>query len=208
MTTAAGTKTQRGRKRSEDSRQAILAASLELLAAHGYGGLTIEAIAARAGTGKQTIYRWWPSKAAVVLEALNADVSLLVTVPQAGTARERLAGFLRETFAGVVRQPEIAGILRALMAAAQLDSDFGRQFEREFLARRRALLRDLLRAMLDEEGRSAKVDEELLLDVVFGTLWYRLLRSGGRFGPRVADELLAVVTASTGLREGAGDGGA
>jgi len=208
MKAESGSPLQRGRKRSEESRQAILAASLELLAAHGYGGLTIEAIAARAGTGKQTIYRWWPSKAAVVLEALNADVSLLVAVPQAGTARERLAGFLRETFAGVTRQPEIAAILRALMAAAQLDPDFGRQFDAEFLARRRALLRDLLRALLDEEERVATVDEELLVDVVFGTLWYRLLRPGGRFGPRVADELLAVVTASTSLREEPGDGGA
>ena len=59
-----------GRKRSEESRQAILTAAAEMVAEVGYAGLSIEGIAARSGTGKQTIYRWWPSKAAILGEAL------------------------------------------------------------------------------------------------------------------------------------------
>jgi AcrR family transcriptional regulator len=59
-----------GRKRSQESRLAILTAAFELTAELGYAGLTIEGIAARSGTGKQTIYRWWPSKADVLLDAL------------------------------------------------------------------------------------------------------------------------------------------
>ena len=61
-----------GRPRSEAARQAILTAAQEELLARGVGELTIEGIAARAGVGKQTIYRWWPSKADVVLEAMRA----------------------------------------------------------------------------------------------------------------------------------------
>lgn len=57
-------------RRSERSRVAILTAALDLCAEHGYGNVTVEAIAARAGAGKKTIYRWWPSKGAVVLEAI------------------------------------------------------------------------------------------------------------------------------------------
>jgi AcrR family transcriptional regulator len=62
-----------GRKRSEESRLAILAAAFELIAEVGYAGLTIEGIAARSGTGKQTIYRWWPSKADVLMDAIAQD---------------------------------------------------------------------------------------------------------------------------------------
>jgi AcrR family transcriptional regulator len=196
---------QRGRRRSEATRRAILAASLALLAERGYAALTIEAIAARAGAGKQTIYRWWPSKAAVVLDALNAQAAMLVPVPQAGTARARLAGFLRETFAGAERQPEIATVLRALMAAAQLDPAFGQQFDAEFLERRRALLRDLLHALLDEERRVATVEEELLVDLVFGTLWYRLLRPGVGAAATRSEDVLALVLAATRLDEEASD---
>ena len=73
-----GTTAQRG------SRQAILAAAMALAAEVGYSGLTIEAIAARAGVGKQTIYRWWPSKADVLLEAGAAKADLYVPSPITG----------------------------------------------------------------------------------------------------------------------------
>jgi AcrR family transcriptional regulator len=201
MTKPTGTEPQRGRKRSERSRQAILAASLDLIAERGYGALTIEAIAARAGTGKQTIYRWWPSKAAVVLEALNAEAQTLVVVPRSGTTRERLRGFLRETFSSVARQPATAEVLRALMAASQLDPTFRHEFDVGFLARRRELLHELLNALLDEEQLVATVSEELLVDVVFGTLWYRLLRADDAPSPHVAEELLALMTQSLRPRE-------
>jgi AcrR family transcriptional regulator len=206
--TAAGSSTQRGRKRSERSRQAILAASLELLAERGYAALTIEGIAARAGAGKQTLYRWWPSKAAIVLEAINARAALLAPVPGTGSARERLRSFLRETFAGSERAPETVTVLRGLMAAAQLDPEFGSQFDAEFLARRRTLLAELLRELLAEERRTAIVEEALLVDAVFGTLWYGLLRPDGRLGERVADDMLAVLTAAAPPHGDARDGDA
>jgi AcrR family transcriptional regulator len=74
-----------GRKRSEGSRQAILAAALGLTADVGYAGLTVDGIAARSGTGKQTIYRWWPSKDDVLLEALADRAALDVLVPDQGS---------------------------------------------------------------------------------------------------------------------------
>ena len=82
------------------------------------------------------------------------------------------------------------------MAASQLDPAFRRELDAGFLARRRELLRELLDALLDEEQLVATVPEELLVDIVFGTLWYRLLRADDDPSPRVADDLLAVVTGS------------
>lgn len=68
-------KTSNPARRSEQSRQAILSAAFDLVAESGYARLTIEAIAARAGVGKQTIYRWWPSKGAVLVDAFLSRTS-------------------------------------------------------------------------------------------------------------------------------------
>ena len=77
----------RGRRRSERSHEAILAATQRLLLERGYRELTIEGIAARAGVGKQTIYRWWPSKAALVLEAYLAGQEAVEQPPPARSTR-------------------------------------------------------------------------------------------------------------------------
>ncbi|MEV3859942.1 TetR/AcrR family transcriptional regulator [Streptomyces sp. NPDC050095] len=75
-------------RRSQRSRQAILDASLELCGEIGYGRLTIEGIAARAGVSKKTIYRWWPSRASVVVEALNEAIDPALTHPDTGDLAE------------------------------------------------------------------------------------------------------------------------
>src|SRR3954453_1743604 len=104
-----------GRRRSEDSRQAILTAAVELVEKVGYAGLTIEGIAARSGAGKQTVYRWWPSKADVLLDALATKADLHIPVPDEGSYAADLRAFLSASFAlGSNRQ--VVAALRALMA--------------------------------------------------------------------------------------------
>ena len=83
-----------GRPRSVATQEAILAASLRLTERVGYPQLTIEGIAAEAGVGKQTVYRWWPSKAAVVLEAFARDARAVVKVRVTGDLEADLAKFL------------------------------------------------------------------------------------------------------------------
>src|SRR6266508_4745192 len=87
-----------GRKRSEDTRLAILAAAFELVGEVGYAGLTMEGIAARAGAGKPTVYRWWPSKADVLLEALATKAELHIPIPDEGGYAADLRGFLTASF--------------------------------------------------------------------------------------------------------------
>jgi AcrR family transcriptional regulator len=106
-------------------------AALELLERHGYGALTIEGIPREAGVGRQTIYRWWASKADVLLEALNARAETIVTATD-------LAGFVRATYAN---GRAVAPILAGLMAESQLDAAFGERFRADFLERRREALR-------------------------------------------------------------------
>src|SRR5438309_8646329 len=123
-----------GRPRSEEARRAVLAASAQLVERHGYGALTMEGIARSAGVSKQTVYRWWPSKAAVVLEALNEGAERLAPTPATGSFESDLRQFVRRSVTGASRN---AHMLAALMAEAQLDEEFAASFRSGFLARRR-----------------------------------------------------------------------
>ena len=184
------TATTRGRPRSDQSRQAILQSALDLVAEIGYARVTIEGIAARAGTGKQTIYRWWRSKADVVLEAINASATREIPMPDTGSLREDLLAFLNATFAAG-RRPGTVPVLRALMAEAQLDPDFGAAFDEKFLRRRREALAAVLRR---HPGELRDVPPRIAVEVVFGVLWYRILATRGPLNATLARELTTLLT--------------
>src|SRR5438270_5714664 len=112
-----------GRPRSEEARRAVLTAAARLVRRHGYGSLTMEAIAREAGVSKQTVYRWWPQKAAVVLEALNEAARAVAPIPDTGSLESDLRLFIRRTVAGASRNRRM---LAGMMAEAQLDDAFGR----------------------------------------------------------------------------------
>ena len=191
-----------GRKRSQESRLAILAAALELTADLGYARLTIEGIATRSGSGKQTIYRWWPSKADVLLDALAAKAELHVPIPDTGAYAEDLRAFLISTFA-LGRANPVVDALRALMAQAQVDPDFGTRFRAVFLQARRDALGIVLDRARERGDLPAIASPDTVADVVFGTIWYRLLATGKPLDEHLADELVALLAPSVHLPEGA-----
>jgi AcrR family transcriptional regulator len=184
-----------GRKRSEQTRQAILAAALELTAEAGYAGLTIEGIAARSGSGKQTIYRWWPSKDDVLLEAGAAKAALHVPVKDEGSFRADLGAFLTATFA-LGRQRQVTDLLRALMARAQIDEAFGQRFREAFLQRRRDALGVILDRAKARGELPAGVSPGTVTDIVFGVLWYRVMATREPLDGRLADELVTLLAGS------------
>lgn len=183
----------RGRKRSEESRLAILVAAFELVGEVGYAGLTIERIAARSGTGKQTIYRWWPSKADVLMDALATKADLFVPIPDTGDWAADLRGFLDAGLA-LVRRPHVADVQRALMAEAQVDPAFGERFRAAFLQPRR----DALGVVLDRARRRGELPPGMspgtIADIVFGTVWYRLLATRRPLDEQLVDELVTMLT--------------
>jgi AcrR family transcriptional regulator len=181
-----------GRKRSEESRRAILTAAFELVGEVGYAGLTIEGIAARSGAGKQTVYRWWPSKADVLLDALATKADLHVPVPNETSYAADLRAFLTASFALGHKRP-VVDALRALMAHAQIDAEFGQRFRASFLQRRR----DALGAILDRARTRGDLPQApspgTATDIVFGVIWYRLLATGQPLDARLIDELIATL---------------
>jgi AcrR family transcriptional regulator len=180
-----------GRARNEQARRDILDAALAL-ARHDLGGTTVDSIAVRAGVGKQTIYRWWPSKWAVILDALLCHAERdVVTGPEAGPPAERLAPFLVSSFKLLTGPDSDGPLLRALMAHAQMDPGFAVVWRDEFiLPRRRALLQ-----LLDHGPQDAR---EAAVDVLFGGMWYRLLIEHGplddAYARRLTTAALALLT--------------
>ena len=183
-----------GRPRSEEARQRILAAALAELQEKGYAALTMEGIAARAGVGKQTIYRWWKSKADVVLDGLPDLAAHRIPVPDTGSLGADLERFLVDTFAERGQRPVLVG----LMAQALLEPAFAVQFRDRFLFSRRAVLRGILTRASERGEIPTGTDLELLIDVVYGVLWYRLLLDHAPLDEESGRRLAALVVRAAG----------
>ena len=105
------------RRRSEKSRMAIVTATRELLLERGFDGLTIEAVAARAGVGKQTIYRWWPSRPALVADVMLEDADkILASVDHTDDLAADLVAWVRR-LAATLTTPRGSAMLRTLTVA-------------------------------------------------------------------------------------------
>ncbi|ETK32155.1 TetR/AcrR family transcriptional regulator [Microbispora sp. ATCC PTA-5024] len=172
-----------GRPRSEDARRSILRAALRLCERDGYRNVTLKGIAEEAGTGRQTVYRWWRTKAEVFLEAMTDVVAeKLPPLPK------DLEEFLRDTFAltdGVAGQ-----VVVGLMAEAQSDEALAARLRAELIGPRRAALRQVI---LDG-GPPRGADPELLVDMVFGTMWYRLLNRHAPVDAALARDITALLS--------------
>ena len=143
----------RGRPRNEGLRRTILHAAAELLEERGVEGVTIEAIAGRAGVGKQTIYRRWSTRAAVLVEAFLSQDESPLQVPDGGSLRKDLAvlaGSVSASAGGEALRRSVAG----LVAASHVDPEVGRLFRERFVAPSRAVVREVLQRAL-ERGRIA-----------------------------------------------------
>lgn len=172
-----------GRRRNEATRQAILAAARRLLAADGRS-VTVEAIAREAGIGRQTIYRWWPSKGAVLLEALTSEARDLIPTPDTGALETDLASFLADLFHAATR-PENAAMLRTLAREAAGDSQIAALL-RDFIQTGRSDLHAILERAKIRGEVAAGTDVDLLIDQAFGVCWFRLLSGHAALTAHVA----------------------
>jgi AcrR family transcriptional regulator len=192
----------RGRRRSERSHRAILAATQALLVERSYPELTIEGIAARAAVGKQTIYRWWPSKAALVLEAYLAGADAVPPPAERATAREDVRALLGWLIA-VLAEPTGGRVVAGLVGDLQHDPDLASGFQRDVVpARREAMLAALERGRERGEIR-ADADLELAVDALHGAVFYRLLLSGEPLDDSFAEHLAEQVLAGLGAQASA-----
>lgn len=181
----------RGRPPSAEIDERVLDAALELLAENGYTGFRLDALAARAGVAKTTILRRWPSKAAVAAAAVQRLALQTIDVPQSGTLRGDLHALLTSAvtvfthghgrFVPHLMQesghhPEITDLLHTVIHTRRL-------------AYRRVLGRAIARHELDPD-----VDQDLLIDLLVGPIWTRLLITRDPITQSLVDEIVDAVT--------------
>ncbi|MEV0143720.1 MULTISPECIES: TetR/AcrR family transcriptional regulator [unclassified Nonomuraea] len=188
------TRTAASSRRSERSRVAILNAAMELCTEEGFGGVTIEKIAARARVGKPTIYRWWTSKHAVILDAFMEHIAPELTFPQTGDPLEDLRGWLHAV-ARLLGEPRLGPLMAGVIGAAQHDAALAEEFHRRVYAPTRERTAGQIRRIQDE-GRLPAIPPDLLVDLIMGPLWLRLLLVGDPPGPDYVNAVLAAVASN------------
>lgn len=180
-----------GRPRSQASHEAIVHATADMLDTTPYSDISIEAIAARAGVSKTTIYRWWPNKVALVIEVLTEQALHMPQIPFDGyNLRKHLLACLKGGYRNLLRG-RMTPVLLAVLAECRTDRALLDLLYKTFFARLQAIgLRDLQKAV--ETGELAvDVRQDVLLDQLWGPLYYRALIAGKPVDDEYLQSLLA-----------------
>jgi AcrR family transcriptional regulator len=168
-----GSKRPPGRPRNERSRQAILRSTLKLLRKASFADLSIEAIAADAGVGKTTVYRWWSNKGALVVDAFASSIEDELHFPDSGSVRRDMSAQMTQ-FLQVLRSRS-GRIVAAVIAGGQSDPHLMEEFRARFLRRRRHEAYQTLQRGIDRGELPADLDHDLVLDLLYGGIYMRFL---------------------------------
>jgi AcrR family transcriptional regulator len=166
-------RTRPGRPRSQQSRAAVLRATSELMREVGLRAMTTEDIAARSGASKATIYKWWPNKYAVAVEAFLSEMAVESADPDTGSAREDFRLALR----GLIHfyTGENGRAYAQLVGEAQFDPKIGAELRDHLVGSRRELVRAIWDRGVARGELRADVDPEVAIDLIFGPAMYRLV---------------------------------
>ena len=166
----------RGRPRSAAAHEAILAAAVALIRESGYDALAIEAIAARAGVGKTTVYRWWPNKELLAAEAVERMV-LAIPVPDTGSVGGDVLALMRVTVR-MYADPGTVTLLPALVAAMARSARVAEAVRGGMVAGWHGAMGTVLRRAVARGELRADADVALALELLAGPLFYRYLMLG------------------------------
>jgi AcrR family transcriptional regulator len=168
----------------------VLDAAAEL-ALEGAWGAGVDGIAARAGVSRTTVYKWWPSAAAVLLEGLLERTRGTLESAASATTREALTGYLAGLVT-LVRDSSAGSLLRGLTAASVADPVVGRALIVDWLTPRRgAVVRVLIEGVQRGEVRPG-LDYEVVADALFAPIYYRLMYEHQPLTARLAEEIVAL----------------
>jgi AcrR family transcriptional regulator len=162
-----------GRPRSEQARRAIFRSTLKLLRRSSFPELTIESIAADASVGKATVYRWWPNKGALVVDAFASSAEDELHFPDTGSVYRDISLQMIQ-FLGILRSQR-GKIVAGLLGGGQSDPELLEAFRERFLRPRRQEAYNTLRRAIDRGELPASLDLDVLLDTLYGAIYMRFL---------------------------------
>jgi AcrR family transcriptional regulator len=177
-----------GRPRSEQSRSAVLRATSELINEVGLRAMTTDEIAGRSGVSKATIYKWWPNKYGVAVEAFLSEMGTNSPDPDTGSAREDFRVALR----GLIRyyRSKSGRAFAQLIGEAQFDPQIGVELREHLIESRRELVRAILDRGIARGELRSDIDPEVATDLVFGPAMYRLVAGHAPLTGRAADSIV------------------
>jgi AcrR family transcriptional regulator len=179
----------RGRPRSEKARNAILAAAADLLLKRGLADVSMDEVAAQAGVSKATIYRWWPTKETLALDALYHEWEGVPSAPDTGTLRGDLIKLLRPWVRLLNRRP-YGPAMAALLSAAQLNPEFAGEYRARFMQPRRDQARAIFSRAIERGEIPAETKVEVALDLVYGPMYHRLLHGHAPLNDRFVHDVV------------------
>jgi AcrR family transcriptional regulator len=165
-----------GRPRSEETRADILNASYDLLIENGFAAITVEKIAERAKVSKATIYKWWPNKAAVVMDGFLNATSVELPIPDTGSTIEDM--FIQvDNFVKFLTTRK-GRVITEIIAEGQHDVQLADIYRKAYFTPRREISKQILeRGILRGELRK-DLNLEVTIDLIWGPIFYRLLITG------------------------------
>ena len=190
---------QRPGGRAARVRADVLRATSELLAEHGYDGLSVEDVAARAGVHKTTVYRRWPTKSELVFDAVGEQSAEAVPVPDTGDLLDDLRILARQVAANIGSEGG-ARRSRSLVAAAATSDELA-QSMRAFWSQRLAASAAIVDRAIERRELRPGTDPNLIIESLIGPLWVRLLLTGEPITDDLADQVAQLVAAGA-TREG------
>jgi AcrR family transcriptional regulator len=187
----------RGRKRDRQVRATILTVLIQQIQELGYSNVTIDGLAKAAKVGRMTIYRWWNTKAEIALEAAEfiAESAAPIVIDQQTSLESALQDLLIQTFTAL---QETGTLYAALISEAQADSEFAALFYERFVLQRRQGLENLFQQAQQRGEIGDRVRLNVLVDLVYGAMWYRLLMRHAPLDASFAKELTQAVIQATG----------
>lgn len=194
---------QRGRPRSERARRAVLEAAAELLLARGLSAVSMDAVAERAGVSKATIYRWWPTKETLALDALYTEWAAAQSQARdTGSLRGDLLSLLRP-WARLAGSGPYGRVVAALLTESQTDPVFAAEYRQRFVEPRREQGRAIFRRAIGRGEIPADTRVEVVLDLLYGSMYHRLLHGHAKLSDQFVRDV--VDTVLDGIRPGMAD---
>jgi AcrR family transcriptional regulator len=181
----------RGRPRSEVSEEAILAATIQLLSEKPLRDISMEEIARKAGVGKATIYKWWPNKAHVALDAFLKKTNRMVPMPDTGSFRRDILEQVRSSM--LFYKSPAGHILGQFVAESQNDKEFASLLRERFIKPRRATAAIIFDRAVERGEIDRNLNRELVLDLIYGTAIYRMIVGHAPLEDKLADEMVSIL---------------